>query len=348
MLKRWYYQMLMEEFGPVEVTTIRQLVEDGTLSSTDLVRAEDSSEWITVASGEWSAGPDDYEPDPISDLSELSFTFEESAPSDPRTPRETDGQASIAVPPQYYSRSLGQVLGPMSMDDLIGMAESGALTHSDEVRFGETSDWQAAGDLSELTIALSMGEQLTGEPVASAPPSTRRLFPTSGKPVEYSPSQAAVTSPHEAAASENIVLDTTAALVPPETAPVPPENEASSSKPPAVSAVADNRAVSRKSSSKDGPAAKGKVRKPKQKKANQEEEKLLDDIFADVFADDQKAVRPGMPPTSAKTSTPKPNATTATPATLETASNSDEEPVAEIKSPVATAVTPQPQTVVPP
>jgi len=325
MLKRWYYQMLVEEFGPVEVTTIRQLIKDGTLSSTDLVRSEDSSEWITVASGSWSVGPDDSEPDHISDLSELSFTFEDSTPSDRRTPRETDGQASTAVPPQYYSRSLGQVLGPMSLDDLIGMAETGALTHSDEVRFGETSNWQSAGDLSELTNALSIGEQLTGEPVASAPPSTRRLFPASRKPREDSPSPTAVTSPDEAAAPENIMPKTTAALV-------PLKNESPSSRPPADLADADNRAAAKKSSSKHGLAAKGKGKKSRKKKTNQEDDKLLDDIFADVFADDQKAVRPGMPATSSKTSTPKTSPTTTAPAALETASTSGEEPVAEVKS----------------
>lgn len=38
MSSRWYYQMLMEEFGPVTAEQVRELFEEGTLSNFDLVR----------------------------------------------------------------------------------------------------------------------------------------------------------------------------------------------------------------------------------------------------------------------------------------------------------------------
>ena len=46
---RWYYQLLMEEVGPVSVDQIRDLLDKGTLTDDHLVRSESSADWTTIA-----------------------------------------------------------------------------------------------------------------------------------------------------------------------------------------------------------------------------------------------------------------------------------------------------------
>jgi len=347
MLKRWYYQMLMEEFGPVEEMTICRLIEDGTLSSSDLVRAEDSAEWISVASRSWPASGDASEPAAISDLSELSFEFEESTQSDRRAGREIAGPLSQHVPPEYYSQSLGQILGPMSMEDLIGMAESGALSGSDEVRCGEDSEWQSAGAIAELQRALSLGEQLTAEPVASAPPSTRRLFPTAGKPSEDSANQVIISNPvgaplqadeplpEQVSVAEKVGHSATvAASLDNEAASPEQAGSSNKNKPPKQKKVARQKKEA-KQNDPAGAKARSKKTKPKmakKKKPNQEDDKLLNEIFDAVFADDQKAVRSGMPPKSVTASVPTSSPETAAISAPEPGTSPEGEPRPESPS----------------
>lgn len=43
----WYYSLLGEEFGPVSVATLHELLQDGTLAGSDPVRRSDAAEPIT-------------------------------------------------------------------------------------------------------------------------------------------------------------------------------------------------------------------------------------------------------------------------------------------------------------
>ena len=79
--RRWFYELLTQEFGPVSSEQIDDLVSDGTLATSDRVRPEDSETWITVAQMPESTQDGSTAPAELSDLSELSFSFEENSES---------------------------------------------------------------------------------------------------------------------------------------------------------------------------------------------------------------------------------------------------------------------------
>ena len=281
MENRWYYQLFMEEFGPVSESMVRQLLEDGTLGSGDLIRAENSADWVPAE----TLAEDESEPNEISDLSELSFDFEESAHQDRQSKAAPVSPPQLEAPPEFYTQSLGQILGPMSMTDVIGMAESGALSGADGVRSGELGQWVLASSVAGLKAALHLGENIVSEPIASAPPSTRRLFQTAVRPADAN--SAMLDSSTDA--SENEVENPTPAAARLAAEPV-------ASKPASEPAAVAEASESRPALESDSRLAVKKGKKKKNK--NQEDDKLLDDIFDDVFSDNQKSPRgsmPGMP-----------------------------------------------------
>ena len=282
------------------------------------------------------------EPETITDLSELSFDFEEATPSNRRpvyssttedlSPGELNeelqlldslaGQITGDGPPEFYCKPLGQLLGPMSLAELRIMAESGALAEDDFVRYGENGEWKPAGSFSRLAESLHRGSSITAEPVSSAPPSTRRLFQTGYKPTgdsfgeDASGSGMSNSGLSDKAGQSSVQTETsTASSVPvaeagvgstePATSPEKTAEEGSEAannsdvKPESeTSTVADPR---RKKAAKKSAAAKkaGKKsagKKKPAKKRNDEDDAILNDIFSEVFADDQKTQRAAMPP----------------------------------------------------
>ena len=90
MSSRWYYQMLMEEFGPVTGEQLSELVTEGTLNDDDLVRRESDEKWIAISAALPSLITDSGYPASqasveIGDLSELAFEFEDSGPTTRRS-----------------------------------------------------------------------------------------------------------------------------------------------------------------------------------------------------------------------------------------------------------------------
>ena len=287
----------------------------------------------------------DGEPETITDLSQLSFDFEDAAPSNRRSAygsaaREPDptelseelelldslsGQITGDGPPEFYCKPLGQLLGPMSLAELRIMAESGALAEDDLVRYAETGEWKPAASFARLGESLHRGSSITAEPVTSAPPSTRRLFQTGYKPTgdsfgeDSSGAKPSIPTEHSAPPAET-----------PQIAPTPVAKSGSvtadataspSSNPAEASGVVDNsnatsesetetqaaESPSRKKPAKKSPAAKkvGKKsagKKKPVKKRNDEDDAILNDIFSEVFADDQKTQRPAMPPAASSPS----------------------------------------------
>jgi hypothetical protein len=287
----------------------------------------------------------DGEPETITDLSELSFDFEDAAPSNRRSAygsaaREPDptelseelelldslsGQITGDGPPEFYCKPLGQLLGPMSLAELRIMAESGALAEDDLVRYGETGEWKPAASFARLGESLHRGCSITAEPVTSAPPSTRRLFQTGYKPTgdsfgednsgpkpsiptEHSapPAETPQIAPTPVAESESVTADATAspASNPAEASGVVDNSNATSESDTETQAAESPR---RKKPAKKSPAAKkvGKKSAGKKKpikKRNDEDDAILNDIFSEVFADDQKTQRPAMPPAASSPS----------------------------------------------
>ncbi len=287
------------------------------------------------------------EPETITDLSELSFDFEDAAPSSRRPaygsalsepdPSELSeelelldslsGQITGDGPPEFFCKPLGQLLGPMSLAELRIMAESGALAEDDLVRYGETGEWKPAASFARLAESLHRGSSITAEPVASAPPSTRRLFQTGYKPTGDSfgedssgsqpltPSEPPVvtavrpeTTPTPVAETTSVTADATrspannSAEASDEASEAGVKSDATSESDTETQATESPR---RKKPAKKSPAAKksglksGKKsagKKKAVKKRNDEDDAILNDIFSEVFADDQKTQRPAMPP----------------------------------------------------
>lgn len=290
------------------------------------------------------------EPETITDLSELSFDFEDATSSSRRSsggsvlsepdPAELTeelelldalaGQITGDGPPEFYCKPLGQLLGPMSLAELRIMAESGALSDDDLVRYGESGEWKPARSFARLAESLHRGSSITDAPISSAPPSTRRLFQTGYKPTGDSFGEDSSKSAGAAPAEQSVAQ--------PETAPK--EMAAPKSVPEDVSGVAESSALESKSdeggsgavdsaeaktasetstggsprgkkAAKKSPAAKkagkksaGKktsVKKKPAKKRNDEDDAILNDIFSEVFADDQKMQRAAMPPAAGTT-----------------------------------------------
>lgn len=327
MASRWYYQMLMEEFGPVTVEQLRELFIDGTLGERDLVRSEADDAWISLASVMHSlpAGSGDA-PEPameqIGDLSELAFEFEDSGPTSRRnvyTQESTQDSPPVSQGPvsrisaqdpgpvvespvpavasqrlqasqptasdqpaeEWFCESLGQVMGPMSFDEIIHLGESGALDANDRVRCGERGIWKTVDCLPRVMRAVAVGSAIHVDPaVVSAT-------------TQKGPDNPAV------AAMDDL------------------------SDPPAGPMAREPQLPQQESQTpQDTVAGKPRAAKlrPKRRKNAKGEEALLDEIFDDVFNDDS-------PP--AKTTT----ATQATAATAGTAPFMNTPPLTPAMSP---------------
>lgn len=266
-MAQWYYQLLGEEFGPVSETSLRQLLIDGTLSNSDLVRAETSAEWIPL-----SDASIDTATDRVTDMSELNFEFEESSATANPAPAKNRAGSAIADrpqgPSQYYYQFFGQTLGPIPLDTLIRMAEAGRLAESDLVRAEEDFLWQAACEFSELSAAFLL-----------------RMPDTPAKPQAEASGAATPATP--LAPVPGTAAGTAAVNAPPAT---PRESTAATSAPPAnAPAEQPSAAVSetgRKTPS--GPSTKPVSSRGRgRKKGRKAEEKLVDNILSEVFSDDE-------------------------------------------------------------
>ena len=101
MSDRWYYQLLMEEFGPMSEEFILELLTCGTLGEGDLVRSEAGGDWMLISAMKESRQASDSSEsmlEEIQDLSELNFEFETSS--------SVPGRSSLAANPPAQSPRL--------------------------------------------------------------------------------------------------------------------------------------------------------------------------------------------------------------------------------------------------
>lgn len=246
------------------------------------------------------------QPQDLTDLSELSFTFEDSAspesPSTPEPPAEDEldinqfnleGDSDSPLPPaavsepvdQWYVNSLGQALGPMPLDDVVAMVHSGNLSRGDQVRLEAETKWRQLESVPELAA------ELPAEPV---PP------PTPAPP------------PATAAAGQG---DSESAETNAETAKTPKPNESHPKR-------------------KNGPKKKRRKKKPKK-------DEFLNEIFSEVFTEDGKvrsdeAASPGEAGDSVNPAAAAPAATTDTSPNLSAVDTTAVEPATPVP-PTATA-----------
>jgi hypothetical protein len=287
-MSQWFYQMLGEEFGPVSAESLQQLVEDGMLDASDLVRPVDSTHWrpvdqsnlIDSSEATTDAASTDDSTDVLTDLADLNFRFEESG-GGPKRSRLPDANAAPSkitqlqeTPPAplWFHQFFGQVLGPIPLLELVQMAESGNLSETDSVRCGIDGAWQPAGDVPELAAGfiLSSGGQTGRGPQASAPQG-RSLFAAAAAQAEKVKAQADAQRAAVAAAAKAAAAAAAAAAAKQQTDTAASEIAADGT-PPASTPASNGRSA----------AAAGGTGRRMGKKA---EEKLVDNILSEVFAE---------------------------------------------------------------
>ncbi len=278
----WYYELHDSIHGPISTDEIQTMVAGGRLSANDRIRPESSEEWISVVELKTlvenvASGEDEWEE--VTDLDDLNFTFEESSAGIARTDETADEKSDdrhleldidsfqLSGDPEdarhsafqsapdsssetmWMVESVGQVLGPLTMHEVIGMAEIGALVEGDKVRKQDDSEWDTAESIPELAAVLA-GTVGTSEPVS--------------------------TSESDGTSEPNGFTVDEAALAGKETSD-------SSGHGPKNSAKSRTAQRSSKAGSKKQPG-----RKRRRKKKRSKKDQLLAEIFSDVFAEDGK------------------------------------------------------------
>jgi hypothetical protein len=279
MSNRWYYRIFGEEFGPVTESQLLQLLDDGTLSNTDSVRREGFDEWFELCDAfpalDEAAGE-------IADLSELAFSFEESGPTTRRTAYGAESQlaaggagtggphrtltehvlASDEPIEVYFYQTCGETFGPISLAELNGMAEAGSLCESDLVRTRDGA-WTPASDIRELAATLLLSDRnITTTPDTTTAAVSRLSLPQAER-IESDSEVTADDSRNASAQSE------------------PSSNAVSAGAPSATS------------------RAERPVRKNGKKKSRKADDAILNEIFDEVFAEEEKPVRAAGSPRAA-------------------------------------------------
>lgn len=128
MLEQWFYRIFGQEFGPVAFDELRELATFGSISPTDEVRNENSTEWVMGSS-----------------IPELGFVVEES---------EAGFVPSLKSLNDWYCVICGQELGPLSFDEIARFAEQSQLSAEDQVKLGAGGKWRRVGSIGRLLAAI--------------------------------------------------------------------------------------------------------------------------------------------------------------------------------------------------
>jgi len=131
----WYYSLLGEEFGPVSVATLHELLQDGTLAGSDPVRRSDAAEPITGTE--------------FQRLNPLTANL---------PPESSEDEATDAEEPCdfFWFQLEGITLGPVSGHSLIKLAEIGRISADTLIRRDNEFLWEAASEFHELSIVFML------------------------------------------------------------------------------------------------------------------------------------------------------------------------------------------------
>lgn len=181
----WYYSLLGEEFGPVPVSTIQELLNDGTLGPGDSVRRSDSDVAITCA----------------------EFLNQHSQPEE----LDDDDSTSDAVEEPcdlFWFQLEGIALGPVPGHSLIRLAEIRRISADTLIRRDNEFLWEAASEFHELSIVFMLGsdevDAVKEEPsVPKAQSKTEQSKPEQNAqaPSEETPAKLRVDKPGKASAA---------------------------------------------------------------------------------------------------------------------------------------------------
>lgn len=182
MSQNWYYRVLGEEFGPVSFDTVGELAQKGLLSPNDELRDGEKGPWVAAESivGLFP------EPEEIRDLAELDIEiggsserpaadlpaesslldglFEQSPESEPLSGDRPDAPKrhspdnaqsdKPAIDAGWYFQVAGREVGPVTLSQLVLLAESGKLAVDDLVRQSRDGDWVPVEQVPQLSAAV--------------------------------------------------------------------------------------------------------------------------------------------------------------------------------------------------
>jgi len=126
--------MFGEEFGPVPLETLQELVEAGSISAADEVRRGSSRGWIPAESV------------PELGLADAGSVATATRPAPADTPsRKLD---------EWYCRIMEEEFGPLSFEELVKFAEHEHLGADDVVKLGRDGKWRRVGSIGRLMAVL--------------------------------------------------------------------------------------------------------------------------------------------------------------------------------------------------
>ena len=131
MVGEWHYRILDQEFGPVSLDIIRDLVHEGQLRAQDVVRRDVREPWQRA----------DTFPELFPDVS--LFTLRPDV-------RQNGQDANVAGGAGWYCLVKGHVHGPVGLDVLRQWVADRRLCSDDLVREGHSDLWREAGSVEEL------------------------------------------------------------------------------------------------------------------------------------------------------------------------------------------------------
>ena len=187
MAEQWFYKLFGEEFGPVPVSSLREMIADGTIAANDEVREGVDGSWIRanqLAEPNLAGHPQE-----ISDLSELTLVDERSTPASSPELSESPssaGDAAASVPVQscsaeqpvavpaaasqqdhgWFCRVDDQEFGPVDIETLVQWAADNRVSPEHYVKMGQAGEWFQAGVVPGLIPKVE--EQPTGSRIETA------------------------------------------------------------------------------------------------------------------------------------------------------------------------------------
>ena len=172
----WFYEMMSQEFGPVPLSEIHQLIADGMLSSSDRVRLSSGDDWIMAAelADAESGAAAAEQADELPNIDDFKFESPQTQPASPGTPArpkatpEPEPSVQEEAEPEFYIQSLGHVLGPLNQDELVELAISGSVSRGDEIREGEDGSWVAVEAIPALQTEIMRQSSVSTDAPANA------------------------------------------------------------------------------------------------------------------------------------------------------------------------------------
>jgi hypothetical protein len=125
---RWYYRLFGQEFGPVPIDLLIQVIASGQLKPLDEVRADPNTTWVRVR--DFLAGP---------------AAADKNVASAPAPAPEAPAAAD-----EWFCQSKNVGPDPYTFAELLFHARQGLLEPNDQIRFGSQGAWRRAGSIGRL------------------------------------------------------------------------------------------------------------------------------------------------------------------------------------------------------